>query len=383
MRTNIRDFCQRNFATIAIVAVLCGGTVLYARHASTNPAGFYFDESSIAYNAHLISQTGRDEHDEAWPLYFRAFGDFKNPVYIYMLAAIYRFSGPSIVVAREFSATMGLGAAFLIALVGWQTTKQRAVALVLLLCALATPWLFELSRVVVEVAMYPLIVALVLLTSYRAATKEKWSWILRIALAITLALATYTYSIGRVFGPLMALGLLILYRRARRSSIFTTWLLYGLTLIPLFIFQQNHPSALSARYELITYITADSSYAEIVSEFLKHYFANINPWKMIVSGDPNMYQIASIYGAGPVLISTLALAIASLVLLIRRRRFNSWWLFVLYGLAVSIIPASLTKDYFHTLRLAAVPVFLLVLTIPALACLLEDKAFLRRALLIA
>jgi len=52
-----------------------------------NPHGFYIDESSIAYNAYTISRTGRDEYGEAWPLYFTAFGEFKNPVHIYQQRA--------------------------------------------------------------------------------------------------------------------------------------------------------------------------------------------------------------------------------------------------------------------------------------------------------
>jgi hypothetical protein len=381
MPNTLREFLRRHFETIALVAVLCGGIVLYARGVATNPAGFYIDESSIAYNAHLISQIGQDEHGEAWPLYFRAFGDYKNPVYIYLLAGIFRVTGPGILTARLFSAMTGVAAALLIGLLGWQITKRRTIALLMMATALLTPWLFEMSRVVVEVAMYPLVVALFLLCVQRASKTEEWNWRFQTALAGTLALITYTYSIGRVFAPLLALGLLI-FHRGRFTSIVKTWVLYGLSLIPLLIFQQRHPGALSARYQLITYVTAENSYGEIAREFVRHYLGNINPWKMIVSGDPNAYQIASIYGVGPVLLTTFLMVLASLFLLVRSRRLHPWWQFVLYGLAVSIVPASLTKDYFHTLRLAAVPVFLLVLAIPALAWLLESESALRRAVLI-
>src|SRR5207253_4885003 len=50
---------------------------------------------------------------------------------------------------------------------------------------------------------------------------------------------------------------------------------------------------------------------------------------------------------------------------------DPWWRFVLFGAAVSIIPGALTADQFHSLRLVAYPIFLLVLTIPALAWLFE------------
>ena len=128
--------------------------VLYA-NVATNPPGFYIDEASISYNAHLIAQSGRDEYGQAWPLYFRAFGDFKNPIYIYLLAALFKLTGPSMLVARLLSAALGILATLLLGLLATRITRQRSVGLLVMVTALLTPWLFEISRVVFEVALYP------------------------------------------------------------------------------------------------------------------------------------------------------------------------------------------------------------------------------------
>ena len=170
--------------------------------------------------------------------------------------------------------------------------------------------------------------------------------------------------------------------RARLWFIAKTWILYGLSLTPLWIFQQRHPGALSARYQLIAFITPQTGYAEGALEFVRHYLENINPWKMLVSGDPNAFQIASVYGVGPVLAVAFLMMLASIVLLTSKRKWNPWWLYVLYGLAVAFVPASLTKDYFHTLRLAAVPVFMLALAIPAFEWLIAEGNRFGRAILI-
>jgi 4-amino-4-deoxy-L-arabinose transferase-like glycosyltransferase len=377
----VEGFFRRHFQIIAFLAVIAGGAVLYTRALTTNPAGFYVDESSIAYNAQLIAQTGHDEHGVAWPLYFRAFGDYKNPVYIYLLAGIFKLTGPSILVARLLSAFVGFAGALLIGLLAWRVTKRRPVALVLTMTALLTPWLFELSRVVVEVALYPVLIGLLLLLVHRVSEKERWAWLDALSLAFVFALVTYTYSIGRLLGPLLALGLLLFLNRRRLWSIAKVWVLYGLSLLPLLIFQRTHPGALSARYHLITFITPQTGYSEDVLAFIKHYLANINPWKMTVSGDPNSFQIASVYGVGPVLLAVLILMLASIGLLLSKRRFSPWWRYLLYGLAVSFVPASLTRDYFHTLRLATVPVFMLALAIPAFEWIIaEDKRFTRAIL---
>jgi len=83
-----------------------------------------------------------------------------------------------------------------------------------------------------------------------------------------------------------------------------------------------------------------------------------------------------------VLIVTFLLAAVGVCLLLANKGLNAWWGFVIYGLLVSILPASLTRDYFHILRLSAVPVFLILLTVPALTKLTDKQTGSRRALIV-
>lgn len=126
--------------------------------------GFFVDESSIAYNALSIGRTGADEYGVVLPLYFRAFGEYKNPVYIYLLALVFLITGPSILAARAFSIVLGFLAAMALALLVRRLTGRTAAAVFALLAAVLTPWLFETSRLVFEVAAFPLTIALALLT---------------------------------------------------------------------------------------------------------------------------------------------------------------------------------------------------------------------------
>jgi 4-amino-4-deoxy-L-arabinose transferase-like glycosyltransferase len=359
------------------------GLALYAWGAPANPPGFFIDESSVAYNAHAVSESGRDEHGETWPLYFRAFGDYKNPTYVYLLAAVFRVTGPSVAAARYLSAALGVLAALALGLLGARVTGRRAAGLLTFLTALLTPWLFELSRVVVEVAAFPLAVALLLLASHRASRKEAWGLADAVLVAGSLALVTYTYSTGRLFGPLLALGLLLFATtRARLRSVLMTWALYGLSLVPALVYHLRHPEALTKRFNYLTYVTPESGYAEDAWEFVKHFAGNLNPWRMLVTGDVNGYQIASVPGAGVVTFAAFALALVGAWLALRGARREAWWRFLLYGLAAAVVPASLTNEYFHMLRLAALPVFLVALTAPAFAWALEGGRVRRSALVV-
>jgi len=354
--------------------------VVYFANVHRNPPGYYIDESSISYNAYTISQSGRDEFGRPWPLYFRAFGDYKNPIYIYLLAGIYSVTGPSIAAARLLSATCGFLAALGLGLLATRVSKRRDVGLLVAVMALLTPWLFEMSRVVLEVALYPLVIVVFLLCAHWASTKTRWSWREAACLAATLALVTYTYSIGRLVGPLFALGLIFFATRSRRIGIITTWALYAVSLIPLMIFQRRNPGALSARFSLISYLKPPYLIPDNAWEFFKHYFGNLNPWRLLVTGDPNVEQIAHIYGSPLLLAATGILAASGLFLILRQQQNSAWWRFVILCLIVSVVPASLTKEYVHMLRLAPLPVFVLVLTIPAFTWLRVNSGK-RRAVL--
>jgi hypothetical protein len=244
--------------------------------------------------------------------------------------------------------------------------------------ALATPWLFVLSRSVVEVAMYPLAVTLFLLAVARAAQKDKWKWIDALWIGLTLALLTYTYSIGRLLAPLVAIGLVIFVRRVGFFSVARAWLIYGVALAPLLMFRRRHPGALEARFTLLTYLTPQLGFGSSVSAFVRHYLNNINPWRMVVTGDPAAYQIASTYGTAPVLLITFVLVLASIFVWWKHKGLNAWWVFVIYGLLVSIVPASLTREYFHILRLSPVPIFLILLSTRTLQWLTREPTSARR-----
>jgi hypothetical protein len=375
---------SRRGAAVSFAVLLALGAALYAAGVPDNPPGFFIDESSIAYNAHLVSEAGRDEHGERFPLFFRAFGEYKNPVYVYLLAAVFKVTGPGVAAARYLSAALGVAAALLLGLLAARASGRRDAGAAVAFSALLTPWLFELSRVALEVALYPLAVTLMLLAVRRVSLKSRWSWADAALVALALALLTYTYSTGRLFAPLVALGLLLFARRAGLASVARAWLLYAVTLAPLALFHLRHPGALTRRFEFITYIKPESTWAEVAWGFAEHYFGNFNLWWMLVTGDPKN-QIISVPGMGQILLPTFALAAAGAWLVLRRGRERGWWLFVLYALAASVVPASLTKEYFHVLRLAALPVFIIALTIPALARLAEgagrDRR--RRALLAA
>lgn len=358
----------------ALFIFACG---VYLYRVPADPPGFYIDESSIAYNAHTISQTGRDEYGVAGPLYFRAFGEYKNPTLIYLMAIIFRFTGPSILVARVLCALLGVAAALLLGVLGWTLSRQFYVAVLVGLSAVLTPWLYESSRLVFEVAAYPLTIALFLLALQRASTKPKWKTPDVVAIAGALALLTYTYSIGRLLAPMFAVGLLFFARRENRRAVAATIAAYAVSLLPIIAFAFQHPGALNARFSGISYLDANGSRLSKLLRFVTQYAIDMNPWTMLVTGEQNPRD--HVGGTGALLLVTFVLALLGLIIVLRKHRGDPWWRFIIYALVVSGIPAALTVGIFPQLRLIAFPILLQVLMIPAISRLRIDSASLPAA----
>ena len=369
----VADFLHRYrivFATLAVILLF----FLYIDGLSTNPPGFYVDESGIAYNAYLIAHTGGGEFGGRFPLFFQFYTggwtQWANPTQIYLLAIPFLIFKPSIWLARVYSASWMFAACFVLGFLAKQISGRRRIGIIVTLLALLTPWLFEVSRLVFETFFYPMALVLFLLAVYYAQRKQSWSWLTVGTLAATLMLLTYTYTIGRLLGPLMAFGLVLFANsRVRLIGVAKTWLLYGVTLVPLLVFKLRHPEALTQRFYLISYIKPEAPWREIVPKFIRRYLEDFSLINLLIDGDgnPRHHMPGSL---GSFLAGVFILAIIGAVIVLARHWHDPWWRFILFGTLVSVVPGALTSDQFHSLRLVAYPIFLLLLTVPALQFLL-------------
>ncbi len=192
-------------------------------------------------------------------------------------------------------------------------------------------------------------------------------------LATSLALVTYCYTSGRLLGPLLALGLLwFATSRQRFISIIKTGLLYGGTLIPILVFNWSHGGILSKRLGEISYIRPGVPWSEIASQFIDRYLEDQALTGLLLMGD--YHPRHHVQGAGGALFfATFILVLIGLFIVLFRLQRRPWWRFILYGLVIAIVPGAVSNEPFHAMRLMAYPVFLLVLTVPALEWLLARR----------
>src|SRR5690349_15968668 len=83
-----------------VLAIAAGVAALWVLALPHNPPCCYDDEASTAYNAWLIAQHGRDEYGAHLPLYFQAFGEFRSPVQIYVMAGLFKLFGAHLLLGR-------------------------------------------------------------------------------------------------------------------------------------------------------------------------------------------------------------------------------------------------------------------------------------------
>lgn len=312
--------------------------------------GFFLDESSIAYNALTLGQTGLDEHGVFLPLYPAAFGEYKNPVYIYLLAAVFRVTGPGILVARALSVLLGYAAAIVIGLLVRRQTRNDVAGAFAFIAAILTPWLFELSRLVFEVAAFPLALACAIFAVAEAARRERSTWPLTIACALSLAAVTCTYTAGRFLGPAMALGVALLLPRRSMRDIARIWIAFGVAMIPVALFAIRHPGALMARLGHVG-VSEGNFVAKYVDCFLPRF--------LFIQGDANeRHHVA--YG-GMLFASAGIAAGIGLIAAIRDARRDPYARYLLFVLAIAPVPAVITSDGPHALRLITIAVVAMIL----------------------
>jgi hypothetical protein len=321
----------------------------------------------LAYNAYTIEQSGRDEYGARFPLYFSSFLDYKSPIFVYALAGAFRVTGPDREVARGLAAFSILVAVLLLGWLGYRLSGRAAVGVAVAAVAGFCPWLFELGRVAFEVSIEPLLLAMVLLGVERAARLDDWRARSALPVALALGAITYAYAGGRFLAPLLAASLLVLADRSRRRWVATAIGGFAITQIPLLLYVHAHPGALSRRFDATTFIHEGVSWFEIVWRTAFNYLQDLQLWHYVVSGDSKPY--AHTPGASALLAASVALSVAGVVLVVRRRRSDPFWRYALAALAVSPLPAAITIDRFHAVRLAPVAVMLVVFAIPAIDAL--------------
>jgi 4-amino-4-deoxy-L-arabinose transferase-like glycosyltransferase len=333
------------------------------------PKGFYLDEAALGYNAYSIMQTGKDEFGKSWPILFRSFGDFKAPVYTYLLIPIYKIFGMSVWSTRVLSAASGVAGIWFVFWLVKNLSQKTNLALITVLLLAISPWAIIFSRTSYETNVAFTFFVIALWSFYKFKKNKKYL----ILAAIMAALAFLTYHSERVIVPLVFLVLFIrerknIFDKKNIKTLVIAFVLGFLIILPTvklmttpgFLSRLNSLSILSPSVKQPSGFDQNlTGWKNIVfnnrqilqmKEFSSLYTSYFSPRYLFGLGDPG--PRSSYPDLAPFLFWELPFFIIGIIWLFKKTEIKNKeikFLLVLL-MIVSPIPASITRDPFSSIR---------------------------------
>lgn len=174
------------------------------------PNGLYQDETAIGYNAYSILTTGKDEYGRAFPIYFKSFGDWKHPVYIYLTTISVDIFGLTPFAVRFPSALFGFLSVIIFYFFVKKLTSNDNLSLVSTLLFAINPWSIHYNRAAFEVSVSLflfLLGGLLLICSFDR--KKSLFFTLGVVMFV---INIYTYNLTRLLSPILLLVFLLYYK---------------------------------------------------------------------------------------------------------------------------------------------------------------------------
>lgn len=327
---------KKEYIFLGLIAVF----FLFTRLFKTTqiPPSLYWDEASIGYNAYSVLQDGRDEWGNFLPLHFRAFGEFKLPVYIYSVTGAEKLLGPGIFSVRFPSVLYSMFSLILVYFIAKKLFGVNAGLFSALIFAVS-PWDFIFSRAGYEVSAglcFFLLGILFFLLS------EKKAYLFLPA-TLSFILSFYSYNSFRILIPvfLAIFGVIFLLRKNFKIKNKILLIAAGAFLFILSLFPV---------YRLYKYDAGASRLAQVRAEntveVVKNYFSHFSYTFLFGSGDSN--PRSNIPGFGELYTVILPFILIGVYVLIKKRP-GYWWLPFL-AILLGPIPAAITKESPHALR---------------------------------
>lgn len=324
---------------------------------SGSPPGMYVDESSIAYNAWTIAHFGVDEHGIHFPLFFEAFGEYKNPIYVYSVAALARFLPLTTTVERLPAAFFGMAVVGFLAAATWRLTGSRAFTFGTLVLTALTPWLVIESRVGFEtIAWVALLSGALWCLSSRLPTPRQFGWA-----GVFLAFAIFGYTTARLEVGLIAIAIGLSWGLRRTPGWWRVLPPVAVGYMALGTYALLNPGALTARFAYLNIWADGAPISTVIGRFVTNYFTSIGPRFLFLSGDANPRQNTQI---GGMLLWVMAPLLVAGILVCWERRREPLIRFLVLGIVFAPIAAALTFiESGHALRASGMLPFLLLLAV--------------------
>ncbi len=311
-----------SFQSVLLIGILFLGLFLRLFRLDQAPSRLTVDEMSFGYNAFSILKTGNDEWGRTLPLIFEAFGDFKQPLYVYATVPFIFLFGLNDVSVRLPSVIAGT----MLIVLSYFLVKEKMgmrTALITSFLIAVSPWAVHLSRMGFEsnLALTLFVGGLLSLQQSLKTSKKKWTVISGILFGLTF----YTYIAYRLIVILFFIGVATYFYLQKQNRKFFLPLLIFFVIVISPLTSQLLGSGGTARFSqvsiffdkgieakvieqqnycFLTFRTVlpkicrvfFNKYTFITSQFTQNYFSFFSPHFLFWEGDEVEYLNPPGYG---------------------------------------------------------------------------------------
>ena len=270
------------------------------------PHDLYVDEVAIGWNAYSILKTGKDEYGVILPLWFRSYGEYKLPVFIYLTTLAEFFVGANALAVRLPSVVLGTITVGLSLLLVNHLTQNKKLAFLTGLLLAISPMSLHFSRAGYEANVALFFITLATFLVVKGIDNKHSSQMRLIFLGtISFILALYTYNSARFFVPVFIYALVRIYHNKLKSWLHlitskqispmvpVILLLLAALLIPFILFTLSPAGSIRATQEMYTNDypkNAPLTYQSMLPWTINQYFRNYTKYFsfdfLFFSGDP-------------------------------------------------------------------------------------------------
>lgn len=234
---------------VILAAIVILGGVLRLWQLGQTPASPDWDEVAFGYDSYSILNTGRDQFGQILPVVLRSLNDYKPALYAYLTIPSIAIFGLNVFAVRLPSAIFGilsiLGVFYLVQELFENHKYKNWLSLISCFLFAISPWSIQFSRVAFESNVGTALNIFAALFFLKGLKKPWWLW-----LSATLAgLSIYAYQSEKVFMPLLALVLLLIFRKqviaVKKQYLISAFLIGLVVVLPMLFYTFTDQSSLA------------------------------------------------------------------------------------------------------------------------------------------
>jgi len=314
------------------------------------PISINWDEAGFGYSAYSLLITGKDEYGVVMPLQFKSVGDYKNPLYVYLLVLPIKIWKLNEFTVRLPPAILGSLAVMAATGIAYEILRNKKWTLIYGVMMAFSPWQIQFSRAGADVGVSTFFVVMGIWLFLRR--RQTLS-------AIMLAGSAYAYFSDKLFSPLIAFGLAKLKNWKFLfvfSLVFVGALISGVTkghqgkvwMTTLLSYQQpiedvQKLQRADSEWEYKMFHNQVWLYGKM---FLDRYFNHFSPKFLFTQGPEDNRQ--RIWGMGMMLWPEFFLGLVAVFFGDKFKLKHKY--FLIFWTLLAPLPSAITKDAVHARR---------------------------------